>query len=213
MLTYEDFYELLLEGAIEAGLKVYGEKHNININTCDKTCGFICVLETDEPVYNIRTEISFSWDALQTYQSVYQDIDFCEISSDLDKGTSFNNAVPQCMNMEINYCFDINIPQKTEQLAKLLRRLIQDKIGHKRFFSVETEVILMPDNSLFIKELRACFDLEIEMVEDEIKIITPVIHRQKCRVSEETDMSIKSVFQEIRNVLEVVIDSGEFKKE
>jgi hypothetical protein len=205
MITYEDFYELLLEGAIESGLKVYGEKHNIDVNTCDKTCEFICVLEADEPVYNIRAELSFAWDALQTYQSVYQDIDI----------DGFNNdVVPQCViNMEINYCFDITVPQKTEQLAKLIRRIIQQKLGARRFFTVETEIVLMPNNNLFIRESRASFDLEIEITGEEMKIKTPLINRQEDAINKETDMSTGDIFLEIKDILEAIANSGEFSKE
>lgn len=192
MLRYEEICQEFLDAAENSGLLVIGVRHLMDIITCDREFRCTCLTDGSEPPYQVRAEIGFTWDALMTAESNYNE-DYPFYKEPLFGQRFFINnrtSSETAIDLEISICFETLKFEEAGVLARRIQNLISTLINHEEQPQIKFEVSVLPEGRVVVHDSYIYYCWHIQFEDDSV--------------------DFAPVCNEVRSILEALVNSSLF---
>lgn len=190
MLKFEEIKEVLISDLKDSGLEIISSRNLMEMESLDRIFKITCTPIGYKSYRGINAEITFEWDCMYTSESLYGPS--CDLYHDENVPCAHSKYEPEIfVELEIKYNFPVSNVEEVPILHKNLRNLIYKQIFHTNFPQIKFEVSTLPDGRLVVHDSYAYVFWEIPVNPEGVDF---------------TD-----VFYEVKNLLELLIESNLFK--
>ncbi|MBM7865319.1 hypothetical protein GTO89_00855 [Heliobacterium gestii] len=193
MLTYEDVWDDLLAAMEDSGLEPFEVQNFIETSTCLREFRCYCQVPGASAGSEIRAEIAFVWDAVQTARSVYGHEAPPPSGFRMAPGfLSRDGAMADALELEIKYYFPAKDFESAGFLTRTVQNIIMGIVDHRNFPEVNFEISVAPDQVVHVHRAYAFYRWPVPLNTERLEL-APL-----CR--------------EIARVLQALHHSGHFEE-